>query len=271
MGVHVQSLCQCSQHTPGRFGGTRAECDRPAGLAHSEVTKQINAQLYYVLAMLVLDGPLKKVGNAPVGHASENWRWLFEECEPRQRRLVQALLSTNLRVQLKEPLGEAPDGFERQVSAYEDQCGKPRNTRSDCHRRIDNSTVAQHLALNDATLDTYPMDAVRSLVRASRSWNLTADGDPMDVDAMIKGEGKGKAGKGKGHEKGKNAKHESKDATDSRSDREGVHCKTEGHVARHCKKRINDEKAKAGQQQHDNSKSNNTSVKQRVAALERSS
>ena len=54
---------------------------------------------------------------------------------------------------------------------------------------IDKATVAQHLALNEATLDTYPkiMDALRSFVRASRGWNVSADGDPMDVGAMAKG------------------------------------------------------------------------------------
>ena len=68
---------------------------------------------------------------------------------------------------------------------------------------IVNATVAQHLALNDGTLDTYPkiMDAVRSFVRASRGWNASAGGDSMDVDAMVKG----KKVKGKGNEKGKSS------------------------------------------------------------------
>ena len=61
---------------------------------------------------------------------------------------------------------------------------------------IGNATVAQHLALNDGTFDTCPkiMDAVRSFVRVSRSWNVLADGDPTDVDAMTKGQGKGQEG-----------------------------------------------------------------------------
>ena len=69
--------------------------------------------------------------------------------------------------------------------------------------------------------------------------------------------------------KGKSSKNENKDATDNQSDRECSHCKTKGHIARHCKQRINDEKAKAGQHR-DNCKSNSTNVKQRVAALESS-
>ena len=128
---------------------------------------------------------------------------------------------------------------------------------------IDNATVAQYLALNGATLDSYPkiMDAARSFVVAIRGWNVSADGDPMDVDAMTKGKGKGKKVKGKGHDEGYCSKNESKDATDNQSDRECSNCKTKGHMARHCKKRINDEKAKAGQHR-DNSQCNNTNVKQ---------
>ena len=39
-----------------------------------------------------------------------------------------------------------------------------------------------------APLNIVPiMDAVRSFVRASRGWNVSADGDSMDVDAMTKG------------------------------------------------------------------------------------
>ena len=176
-----------------------------------------------------------------------------------------------MRVQLKEPLGEFIDGFERQVHAFEDLIGKPLLDEilgATVIAGIDNATVAQYLAQNDATLDTYPkiMNAVRSFARASRGWNVSADGDPVDVDAMTKGKGKGKEGKGKEHEKGKSSKNESKDATDNQSDRECFYCETKGHIARHCKKRIKDERAEAGQH-WDNSKSYCTSVKQRVAAL----
>ena len=89
----------------------------------------------------------------------------------------------------------------------------------------------------------------------------------MDVDAMTKGKGKGKNGKGKGNEKEKSSKNENRDATDNQPDRECVCCKTDGHTARHCKKRINDDKAQAGHHRG-NSKGNSTSVKQRVVALE---
>ena len=42
---------------------------------------------------------------------------------------------------------------------------------------IDKSTVAQYLALNDATLNTYDkvVDAVTSSARASRGWDVNPD------------------------------------------------------------------------------------------------
>ena len=129
--------------------------------------------------------------------------------------------------------------------------------------------MAKHLALNDGTLDTYLkiMEAVRTLVRASRGWNVSSEGDPMDVDAMTKSRGKGKKGIGKGGDKGKSSNDESKDATDNQSNKECLYCKSKGYFARHCKKIINDEKAEAGQLR-DNLKRKGTGVKQRVAALE---
>ena len=75
---------------------------------------------------------------------------------------------------------------------------------------------------------------------------MSEDGGPVDVDAMKKGTGKGMKGKGKGREKGKGSKNEGKDDTGNQSDRECFYCKTKGHIARHCKRRINDEKAQAG-------------------------
>ena len=48
--------------------------------------RQVNAQLYHVLAMFVKDGVMKKARNAAVGHVSEIWRLLCEEYEPRRRR-----------------------------------------------------------------------------------------------------------------------------------------------------------------------------------------
>ena len=118
-------------------------------------------------AMLVKDGAMKKARNALVGHSSEIWRLLCEEYEPRQRRRLRAMLSAVLRVQLREPLGEFLDGFERQVHAYEDQSGKPIQVEivaAIVIAAIDNATVAQHLALNVAALDTYSkiMNAVNS-------------------------------------------------------------------------------------------------------------
>ena len=132
--------------------------------------------------------------------------------------------------------------------ANEDESGKPildEILAATVSAGIDNAKVAQQMALNDGTLDTYPkiMDAVRSFARACRGCNLSAVGDPKDVDASTKGKGKGKKGKGEDNEKERSSKSENKDATYNQSDTECFHCKTKGHIARHCKKRINDENA----------------------------
>ena len=92
------------------------------------------------------------------------------------------MLSAILRVQLKEPRGESIDGFERQVHAYEEQSGNSipdEILATTVIAGIDNATVAQHLALNDGTPDTNPkiINEVRSFVRASRGWNVSANGD----------------------------------------------------------------------------------------------
>ena len=86
---------------------------------------------------------------------------------------------------------------------------------------IDNATAALHLALKDGTLDANPkiMDAVRAFVRASRGWNVSADGGSVDVDAIANGEGNGKKGDGQGCEKGKSSKNENKNATDNVSEK----------------------------------------------------
>ena len=143
--------------------------------------------------------------------------------------------------------------------AYEDQSGNPFRKKllaATVIAGIDNATVAQHLALNDATLDTYPKikDAVRSFVRASRSWNVSADGDPMDVDAMTKG--KARQGKAKDMRKERVQRMRAKTQRTAGRTENVSTVRPNGHVAKHCKKRINDEKAKAGQLQHDNSKGN---------------
>ena len=82
---------------------------------------------------------------------------------------------------------------------------------------------------------------------------------PLDVPAVTQGKGKGKKGNGKVNERGKCTNNENKDATDNNSEREGFYCKTQGHIARHCNKRINGEKSQAGQHR-DISKGNSASV-----------
>ena len=110
-GVHVQSVCKCSQHSRGRHEGTRSRRDRATGLARDARLQPGQRQLYNVLAMLVKYRAMKKARNALVGHGSEIWRLLCEEYEPRQGRRIQAMLSAILRVQLRSLVGEALRSF----------------------------------------------------------------------------------------------------------------------------------------------------------------
>ena len=129
------------------------------------VEKQVIAKMYYVLVMLVKDSAIQKAPNALVGRGSESWILLCEECDLRR---CQVLLSAIMRVHLREHLGESLDNLERQVE------GRPK-WHGDAPDEVvaatviaasDDSTVAQHVALTDATLDTYHQiaDAVRLLV-----------------------------------------------------------------------------------------------------------
>ena len=105
------------------------------------------------------------------------------------------------------------------ISKHGGFAGTVEGTSGEEHRiNIDSQRWKQRA---QRTLDTYPkiMDAVSSFLRASRFWNVSADGDPLDVYAMKKGKGKGEKGKGKGNDKGKSSENENKDATDNQSDR----------------------------------------------------
>ena len=83
----------------------------PLDLPTAPSDRQVNVQVFCVLAMLVKDGATKNSRNGPLGHGSEIWSLLFGEYEPRQRRRFQAMRGANLKVQLREPLGEALDSF----------------------------------------------------------------------------------------------------------------------------------------------------------------
>ena len=124
-------------------------CQRSVCGAWLEVSSKLDVSLcdskvagFCVLAMLVKGGSTKQAPNALVGLDSENWG-----------------LST----------GNDVCDFERafQGIAARNFCliglrGNYRRMKT-VIARIDNATKAQHLALNDAALDTYPkiMDAVR--------------------------------------------------------------------------------------------------------------
>ena len=64
----------------------------------------LSAQLYYVLCLSVKDRALEKLRAAPVANGLEVWRLFCEEWEPRQRMRFTAMLTSILRVELKDPV-----------------------------------------------------------------------------------------------------------------------------------------------------------------------
>ena len=130
---HVQSTCKCYQYSWCCLDRACAECHRAVGIG--EVRRHKSLEL--------------RAEDACEGqshHGCEIWRLLNEEYEPRQRRKFQTMHCVILRVQLKEPSGKDVDGFD-----YEEHGGKTipdEMLEATVIAGIDNSTVAQHLALN---------------------------------------------------------------------------------------------------------------------------
>ena len=222
----------------------------------------LSAQLYYVLCLSVKDRALEKLRAAPVANGLEVWRLFCDEWEPRQRMRFTAMLTSILRVELKDPVLPALELWERAVREYEQQSGE---TVSDSIRAsvlsssVANPKIREHLALNASRLPDCV--AVRGeivkIVQAQRRWT-SIDGDPtaepMEVDALGKGKGKTKS-KGKPDDKG-SWKGKSKDGGDKGKGKGGGktstrmddketrtchYCQKTGHLAAACRKKARDE------------------------------
>ena len=155
---------------------------------------QANGQLYYAPVMLVKGAATKKAKSSPVGRGAEVWGLLAYEYEQTQRRRSQAMLSAVLRFKLPGSLSESIDGFERMVKQYSDQLGREAPDEflaATVLSGIENAAIIQHLALNDATLDTCLKIAksLRAYISVSRTRQTTDLGAPMDVDAISHREG----------------------------------------------------------------------------------
>jgi hypothetical protein len=219
----------------------------------------LSAQLYYVLCLSVKDRALEKLRAAPVGNGLEVWRLFCEEWEPRQRMRFTAMLTSILRVELKDPVLPALELWERSIREYEQQSGE---TVSDSIKAsvlcssVANAKIREHLALNASRLPDYP--AVRSeivkIVQAQRRWT-TIDGEPtaepMEVDALGKGKnkskGKGKEkglvkGKDKNGDKGKGKAGKANSKPDESKETRTCHYRGKtGHLAAACRKKARDE------------------------------
>ena len=169
------------------------------------------------------------------------------------------MLTSILRVELKDPILPALELWERAIREYEQQSGESVSDSvkaSVLSSSVANPKIREHLALNASCLPKYPSvrGEIVKIVQAQRRWT-TVDGEPsaepMEVDALGKGKSKGKSkgkekgskGKDKGGDKGKG---KSKDKNNPRADeakeiRTCHYCQKTGHFAAACRKKARDE------------------------------
>ena len=219
----------------------------------------ISAQLYYALALSCKERALEKLRAAPIGNGLEIWRLFCEEWEPRQRMRFTAMLTSILRIELKDPIISSLEVWERAIREYEQQSGDDVSDAikaSVLSSSIVNARIREHLALNASRLPDYKSvrEEVVKIVQAQKRWT-TIDGEPttepMEVDALGKGKGKGKnksKDKGKNKSKDKGAykgKHMEKGthgmSDEQRETRTCHYCHKPGHLAAACKKKAKDE------------------------------
>ena len=119
------------------------------------------------------------------------------------------MLTSILRIELKDPIISSLEVWDRAVREYEQQSGDDVTDAikaSVLSSSIVNARIREHLALNASRLPDYKSvrEEVVKIVQAQKRWT-TIDGEPttepMEVDALGKGKSKGKH---KGKDKGKN-------------------------------------------------------------------
>ena len=78
----------------------------------------LSAQLYYILVLMVKDRALVKLRTAPTGNGFECWRLFCAEWEPKQKGRLTAMLTSILKCELKDPLLQSLEAWERAVQEY---------------------------------------------------------------------------------------------------------------------------------------------------------
>ena len=137
---------------------TAAQSEQAQIFPKDDTDISLSAQLYYVLCLSVKDRALEKLRAAPVANGLEVWRLFCDEWEPRQRMRFTAMLTSILRVELKDPVLPALELWERAVREYEQQSGE---TVSDSIKAsvlsisVANPKIREHLALNASRLPDY--------------------------------------------------------------------------------------------------------------------
>ena len=135
----------------------------------------ISAQLHYVLALSCKERALEKLRAAPIGNGLEIWRLFCEEWEPRQRMRFTAMLTSILRIELKDPIISSLEVWERAIREYEQQSGDDVSDAikaSVLSSSIVNARIREHLALNASRLPDYKSvrEEVVKIVQAQKRW-----------------------------------------------------------------------------------------------------
>ena len=179
------------------------EAQRPEEMVESAMEsvedKQMDNQLYFILAMLLEGRAQDKVGLVGAGQGLLLWKKLTHEYESkalaRQAGLLQSILNFRF---VEGDMMNSLERFERQVKHYNSATG--RTLGDDVMAGIvirqmgTEGALAQHLILHAGRLDTY--EKIRNeIVDIKMAQQHLAT--PMEIGALM-----GKSGKGRGQAKG---------------------------------------------------------------------
>ena len=168
-------------------------------------------QLYWMLLMLLNDGPLHILLNAGDGEGLEGWRNLHERYEPRVRMRYAAQLMAIMSFSFAGDLVERVGAWEREIGHYERASNKGLDDEVRIGvflLRLPDGPVKTHLLLRVDRLQAWTdfRDEVVAITRAMSAAQTVPS--PMDIGAVADEDGDGEydidalGAKGKGRGKG---------------------------------------------------------------------
>ena len=159
---------------------------------------KLSIDLYYTLVLMAKDRALPKLQSCPENQGLEAWRQYILEYEPRANNRLGVALDQIIKHRFVEPIIQSLEAWETLITKYNQQSVEKLGENimlSLLTNNMDIHKIKDHLALNAARMRTYA-DVRAELVcigQASKDWSTASQ--PMIVDAVTKGKGKGKEGK----------------------------------------------------------------------------